>query len=79
MVASVLTSPVMEKKRAIELLGGTVSSAAEAIGITTSAVSQWPDELPDRVADRVLAALVRRHMPPELIGESASAPKEEAA
>ena len=68
----------MDKKRAIELLGGTVSSAAEAIGITTSAVSQWPDELPDRVADRVLAALARKHLPPEMLGDSASAPKEAA-
>lgn len=59
----------MQKARAIELLGGTVTSAAAAIGITPSAVTQWPSELPKRLVDRVLAALARRHLSPELIGE----------
>jgi len=58
----------MDKKLAIELLGGTASAAAEAIGITPSAVSQWPDELPSRLQDRVLAVLARRHLAPELLG-----------
>lgn len=61
----------MNKSKAIELLGGTASSAAEAVGVTASAVSQWPDELPPRIADRVLAALARKHLPPELLGEPA--------
>ena len=50
----------MKKAEALELLGGTVTAAAEAIGISTSAVSQWPDELPDSVRDRVQAALWRK-------------------
>jgi DNA-binding transcriptional regulator YdaS (Cro superfamily) len=50
----------MNKQEAIDLLGGSVTAAAEAIGITPSAVSQWPEVLPDRVADRVHAALWRR-------------------
>ena len=50
----------MKKSEAIELLGGTVSAAAEAIGITRSAVSQWPEELPDPIRDRVQAAIWRR-------------------
>lgn len=50
----------MTKNEALNLLGGTVESAARAIGITASAVSQWPDELPQRVADRVQAALWRK-------------------
>lgn len=62
----------MKKTRAIELLGGTPTAAAEAIGVSHSAVSQWPDELPPRIADRVLAALARKHLPAELIGTEGS-------
>lgn len=58
----------MLKTKAIELLGGTPALAAQAVGITTQAIFQWPDELPDRIADRVLAALARKHLAPELIG-----------
>lgn len=67
----------MEKRRAIELLGGTVSLAAEAVGVSASAISQWPEVLPSRLEDRVLAALARKHLSPELIGtEGAPAPAE---
>ena len=58
----------MNKSTAIQLLGGTVVSAAKEVGVSPSAVSQWPDQLPERVADRVLAALARKHLPPELLG-----------
>lgn len=57
----------MKKTQALKLLGGSVADAAVAIGVSSSAVSQWPDDLPDRIADRVLAALARKHLPPELI------------
>lgn len=60
----------MNKSQAIELLGGTVKAAAEAIGISSSAVSQWPDELPDAIRDRVQAAVARKHLPPELLGQA---------
>lgn len=63
----------MLKSHAIKLLGGTPKDAAEAIGVSQSAVSQWPDELPPRIADRVLAALARKHLPPELIGAEPAA------
>ena len=63
----------MQKSVAIKLLGGTTTSAAAAIGVSASAISQWPDELPARIADRVLAVLARRHLSPELIG-AAGAP-----
>jgi DNA-binding transcriptional regulator YdaS (Cro superfamily) len=53
----------MLKSKAIELLGGTVTAAAEAVGVTPSAVTQWPEALPDRIADRVLAALAKKHLP----------------
>lgn len=49
----------MEKIKAIELLGGTVAKAADAIGINSQAISQWPETLPPRLADRVIAACVR--------------------
>ena len=59
----------MRKERAIELLGGSVSSAAEAIGITPPSVCGWPDELPARIEDRVLDALARKYLPQELLKE----------
>lgn len=58
----------MNKRRAIDLLGGSPTAAAVACGITASAVSQWPDELPKNIEDRVLAALARKHLPPALLG-----------
>jgi len=68
----------MQKTQAIELLGGTVSSAANAIGISYQAVDKWPEVLPARIADRVLAAVARRRFP-ELVGcEGASAVDAEA-
>lgn len=51
----------MKKSEARALLGGSDASAAEAIGVTRSAFAQWPEVLPDRLADRVQAALVRQH------------------
>ncbi|MFD2755985.1 Cro/CI family transcriptional regulator [Comamonas terrae] len=49
----------MKKTDAIQLLGGSVAKAAEAIGINSQAISQWPDVLPPRISDRVQAALWR--------------------
>lgn len=70
-VVSVLTCRRMKKIKAIELLGGTLASVAAEIGITASAVSQWPEELPKRIEDRVLAALARKHLAPHLLGQPA--------
>ena len=58
----------MLKSKAIELLGGTIAAAAEAVRVTYQAVDKWPDELPPRIEDRVLAALARKHLPPHLLG-----------
>lgn len=58
----------MLKDRAIELLGGTVASAATRIGVTYQAIEKWPDVLPPRIADRVVAALAREHLPLDLLG-----------
>lgn len=60
----------MTKAEAIRLLGGTNASAAAAIGITPSAVSQWPEDLPATISDRVVAAIARRHLSPEVLGEA---------
>lgn len=51
----------MEKSKAIQLLGGTTESAARAIGISYQAISKWPELLPPRIADRVIAAYVRKN------------------
>jgi len=59
----------MRKDKAIELLGGSVPLAAKAIGISYQAVDKWPDDLPGRISDRVLAVLARRHLTPEQLGE----------
>lgn len=53
----------MLKSKAIELLGGTIPAAAKEIGISYQAIDKWPDELPPRIADRVLAAVARKRFP----------------
>lgn len=58
----------MTKSEAIRLLGGTRRTAAAAIGITESAVRQWPELLPVTISDRVQAAIARRVLPPEMLG-----------
>jgi len=50
----------MLKSEAIQILGGSVSSAAKAIGVSPQAVSLWPDVLTDAIRDRVQAALYRQ-------------------
>lgn len=57
----------MKKEIAIKLLGGTVGHSARAIGISSQAVTQWPDVLPSSIADRVIAGMVR--IDPELSKE----------
>ena len=64
----------MKKSRALELLGGSVGAAAKSIGrISSAAISQWPEDLPPRIEDRVLAALARKYLPPEMIGDASAA------
>jgi len=50
----------MDKHEAIELLGGSISAAAAAIGISYQAVDKWPDVLTPAIRDRVQAALYRQ-------------------
>lgn len=49
----------MKKQEAIELLGGNVTAAAKAVGVTYQAVDKWPEILSDRIRDRVEAAAMR--------------------
>lgn len=58
----------MLKSTAIELLGGTTTAAAEAIGVSYQAIGKWPAVLPRRIEDRVLAAQARKYLPAELLG-----------
>jgi len=69
-------NPSMDKDLATKLLGGSPSAAAEAIGITPQAYGQWPETLPRRLEDRVVAALARKHLPPGLLVPSESGPAE---
>lgn len=55
----------MKKSDAIQILGGSIAAASEAIGTSYQAVSKWPDVLPRRIEDRVIAAIARRKLPPE--------------
>lgn len=64
----------MHKSKAIEILGGTVSAAAEAMGVTYQAVDKWPDILPDRIAERVLGVVAKTRYP-ALAAELAAEPK----
>lgn len=59
----------MLKTKAIKALGGDVAEAAERVGVSYQAVSQWPDVLPPRIADRVLAALAREKLPKRALAE----------
>jgi hypothetical protein len=71
----------MLKTQAIELLGGSITAAAKAIGISYHAVHQWPDELPPRIADRVYAVWGKKNMPDlaQAHAESTQASGESAA
>ena len=63
----------MLKSTAIELLGGTTTAAAEAIGVSYQAIDKWPMVLPRRIEDRVLAAQARKYLPAELLGATVDA------
>ena len=52
----------MQKKQAIELLGGSVKAAARKVGVTYQAIARWPEELTPAIRDRVQAALYRERL-----------------
>ena len=47
-----------QKQAAIDLFGG-VTNTARAVGVGSAAISNWPNILPPRILDRVIAACVR--------------------
>lgn len=49
----------MTKQEAIDLFGGKVKDLAQAMGVVSQAISQWPDELPQDYVDRVIGAAMR--------------------
>jgi len=53
----------MNKQKAIEMFG-TQAELARVIGCGRAAVNNWPDPLPSRIADRVIAACVRAGIDP---------------
>lgn len=68
----------MKKSDATRLLGGTTAAAAQAMGITPQAYYQWPEDLPPRLQDRVVAAIARKLLPAALLGEPLPTTKEAA-
>jgi hypothetical protein len=49
----------MRKVTALTLLGGNTNHVGARVGCTGAAIRKWPDELPARLVDRVVAAVVR--------------------
>lgn len=64
----------MDKQKAIDLLGGSVSSAAAALGVSYEAVHKWPEVLPERIAQRVMGAYAKDKLP-ELASTSPAQPE----
>ena len=57
----------MDKKTAIDLLGGNSVKAAEALGVHRQAIEKWPDPLSPRIADRVIGYLARTKLSPKAL------------
>jgi len=53
----------MTKQEAADIFGGKHVSLALALDMTRGGISQWPDELTDAQADRVLGAAMRLGRP----------------
>ena len=62
----------MNKQTAIQIFK-TQSAIADALGITRSAVSQWPEELDQRTTDELIGAAMRIgiKIPDEFVGKAA--------
>jgi len=57
------TIHAMDKKQVIKFFG-TQMNLARAVGITASSAAAWPDPLPRRIEDRVIAACLRNGLDP---------------
>lgn len=60
----------MNKTEAIAIFGTTVADLARALGVTRSAVSQWPFDLRPEQVDRVIGAGVRLGRIKVTVGET---------
>jgi|GEM_PF-3232117 len=60
------TIHAMDKKQVIKFFG-TQTNLARAVGITAASVAAWPDPLPRRIEDRVLAACFRNGLDHNLL------------
>jgi len=70
----------MNKALALSFIGGSPLQAAKAVGVSRSAVAQWPDPLPPGLVDRVIAAWARKNvpeLPPEFLVNPQSSQKAE--
>jgi transcriptional regulator with XRE-family HTH domain len=47
------------KAKAIRLFGGTQAAMARALGVSTQAISQWPETLTQAQRDRLVGAAIR--------------------
>lgn len=63
----------MTKTEALDLFDGKTVKCAEAVGVTYQAISQWPEELPQRLSDRVIAAAYRKGLLPPREKEGSAA------
>jgi hypothetical protein len=64
----------MDKQTAMALMNCSPADAARELGVTSSAISQWPDEgpLPASAENRVLAWLAKKHLPlPQMLEQAA--------
>lgn len=68
----------MDKKTAIDLLGGSIGAAAKTLDIHYQAVAKWPDPLSPRIADRVIAHLARTKLTPKAMEKLTQQSKEAA-
>ena len=71
----------MEKSDAIAIFGTTRADLARALGISSQAISQWPEVLDQERIDRVIGAAMRLNktlpkgvIPPTGSNENAGAP-----
>lgn len=50
----------MKKREAVKLFGRTQTELAAHLGVTKQCVSNWPDELPEPLSDRIVGAAFRK-------------------
>jgi len=62
-MVNIVDTPGMQKNATIKFFG-TQANLARLIGCSRWAIGKWPDPLPRRIADRVIAACVRKGIDP---------------